>query len=322
MPLTPFHFGPSLLFGYLLRRRMDLVTFLVASVILDVRATLVFFGVLSGPLHGPLHNTYLGAFAVALVFAGGVFLFSRRFPSIAQWISSRPESARAVTLASVSGTWLHVTLDAITHAGMQPFYPLAGNPLYGLIGFFTIYGLCVLAFVVFVGVTGISAIRKRWKRDVVHDESKERMKKTTVMAGIVLGVVLGVVVAAGASATIDSVQGIDTPDVTVERINSTHAAVTWTTEKPTHGYLTISVSRQCGPAWGQRTQINKINDSSLTRTHLITAPIYELHTTNVNLAAVPGNGPLKWYHVEAVTAGEGERVGTPIVSRNLSQTCQ
>lgn len=35
MPLTPFHSGPTLLFGYLLRRRMDLVTFLVASVILD-----------------------------------------------------------------------------------------------------------------------------------------------------------------------------------------------------------------------------------------------------------------------------------------------
>ena len=128
MPFTPFHFGPALLFGYSLRRRMNLVTFLIANVITDVRATLVFFGVLAGPLHGSLHNTYLGAFAVALVFAGGVLLFSRQFPRLAQRMSSQSESAKAVVLASVSGTWLHTTFDAFLHPDMQPFYPLSGNP--------------------------------------------------------------------------------------------------------------------------------------------------------------------------------------------------
>jgi hypothetical protein len=60
MPVTPFHFGPALLIEYLLRRRIDLGTFLIASVITDVRAMLVFFGLLPEPLHGPFHQTYLG----------------------------------------------------------------------------------------------------------------------------------------------------------------------------------------------------------------------------------------------------------------------
>lgn len=123
MPFTPFHFGPGFLFGYPLRRRMDFVTFLIANVIVDVRATLVFFGFLSGPLHGPLH-TYLGAFVLALVLSGSVLLFFRRFPEIAQRISSRPGSVAAVVLASIAGTWLHVTLDAILYPAMEPFYPL------------------------------------------------------------------------------------------------------------------------------------------------------------------------------------------------------
>lgn len=162
MPFTPFHFGPGLLFGYPLRHRMDFVTFLIANVIVDVRATLVFFEILSGPLHGLLH-TYLGAFALAVVLAGSVLLFSRWFPTIAQQVSSRPESVPAVALASIAGTWLHVTLDAILYPEMQPFSPFSGNPWYGLASVFTIYGLCALAFLIGGSVAGISVVWKRWQ---------------------------------------------------------------------------------------------------------------------------------------------------------------
>lgn len=321
MPLTPFHFGPSLLVGYLLRRRMDFVTFLVASVITDLRATLVFFGVLSGPRHGLLHNTYLGSFAVALVFAGIVLLLFRRFPSIAQHVSSRPVSAKSVTLASISGTWLHVTLDVFTHSsGMQPFYPLLGNPLYGLVGPFTIYGLCVLGFLLFGGIVSVRAIRTVREHGFAYYTSDGRIWKTTLVVGIVVGVVAGAVGAAGTAALIDTVSGISSPDVTFERVNDTHAAVTWTTEKPTRGYLITSVSHQCGPAWGNRTTVNRINDSSVTRTHLVIAPIYDLQS-QANRTNVSGETSLKWYQVTAMAVGDSETIGTSVVSRNLSGSC-
>jgi hypothetical protein len=131
---------------------------------------------------------------------------------------------------------------------------------------------------------------------------------------------LGVVVTTGTTAILNSLLGIGTFDVTVERINSTHAAISWTTEQPTHGYIKTYVSHQCGPAWGNRTTVNIINDSSVTRTHLIVAPIYDVNAS-VNLTDVPGNGPVKWYRVEAVSAGDVERIGMSLVNRNLSQAC-
>lgn len=169
MPFTPFHFGPALLVGYPLRRRIDFGTFLLANVITDVRATLVFFDVLSAPRHGMVHNSYLGAFVVALGLAGSVLLFARQYPTTAHEISSRPESVTAVTLASVAGTWLHTTLDAFHHPDMQPFYPLPGNPLYELTSYLTfsedvlVYGGCALAFLLAGGLIGISAVWKRWQ---------------------------------------------------------------------------------------------------------------------------------------------------------------
>lgn len=50
---------------------------------------------------------------------------------------------------------------------------------------------------------------------------------------IVVGVVLGMVIVAGpigALAAIDELNGPDAPDASVERINDTHAAVSWTTD--------------------------------------------------------------------------------------------
>lgn len=321
MPLTPFHFGPILLFGYLLRRRMDLVTFLIASVILDVRASLVFFGILPGPNHGLFHNTYLGALVVALGFAGCVLLFFRQFPSIAQKLSTRPESVKYITIASVAGTWSHVTLDAFTHSEMQPFYPLAGNPLYHLISPFLVYGLCMLAFLVFAGIAVVLIIQDIRKNGVTHNGSPKRMQKISLVLGVVIGIVVGMLAIIGVTSILNELLGISTFDVTIERINSTHAAVSWTTEQPTHGYIKTYVSHQCGPAFGKRVTINIINDSSFTRTHLIVAPIYDMKA-NINVTDIPGTGSLKSYRVEAVSAGEIEKVGVSILHRNLSQMCQ
>jgi hypothetical protein len=70
------------------------------------------------------------------------------------------------------------------------------------------------------------------------------MEKPSLVAGILLGVVV-VVGFIGASTAYDKLVGPGNLDVTVERINATHAAVSWTTDKPTYGYLRASVSYQC-----------------------------------------------------------------------------
>ena len=68
VPFTPFHLGPGLLFGLLLFSYVDLPTFLVASVAVDIEPLLVLSLNLRYPLHGYLH-TFLGRTIVAFLLA-------------------------------------------------------------------------------------------------------------------------------------------------------------------------------------------------------------------------------------------------------------
>lgn len=144
------------------------------------------------------------------------------------------------------------------------------------------------------------------------------MEIRSLIVGIVIA---GVVVAGavGATSVWDSLQGPVITDVSVERLNDTHAAVAWATEKPTYGYISTDVHRHCGSGWG----INMINDSSFTQTHLVIAPIYELNRSRVNQSSVPGNKSLWMYHV-TVSAWreprpEGASAGIKrILTRNIS----
>jgi hypothetical protein len=78
MPLTPFHLGPGLFIPLLLLNIMDLPTFLIASVIMDIEPILVLSLALQYPLHGFLH-TFLGGSIVALVLIVVMFRFRKLF---------------------------------------------------------------------------------------------------------------------------------------------------------------------------------------------------------------------------------------------------
>lgn len=149
------------------------------------------------------------------------------------------------------------------------------------------------------------------------------MEIKSVIVGIAIA---GIVVAGfvGVTTAIDKLNGIDTSDVTVERINETHAVVSWTTEeKPTRGSIRIAASREvngkCGRAWGETFKIFK--DSSKSRTHLMIVPLYDIDLPHSNYTAVPGNGSLKWYEVRAVSMSDGETVFNDFQRHNLSQAC-
>lgn len=139
---------------------------------------------------------------------------------------------------------------------------------------------------------------------------------------LIVGVVIaGVVVAGvvGASSVVDSIQGPEITDVSVERLNSTHAAVAWATEKPTYGYITTYVHRHCGSGYA----ISTINDSTFGRVHTVIAPIYKLNRSLVNRSSVPGNKSL-WKYEVSISAWreprpEGASAGIEyILTRNIS----
>ncbi|MFB6116799.1 MAG: metal-dependent hydrolase [Candidatus Nanosalina sp.] len=146
MPFTPFHFGPALLIGFLAWKYLDFPTFVAASVIVDLRATLVFFDLLSGKLHGPMH-TFAGAFLTAFVLSCMVYLLRDiRSWAMALFRLEQGFSVRKVLAAAFSGIFLHIVLDSILYADIRPFWPLQANPFLarGLYG--EVYLFCLIGF--------------------------------------------------------------------------------------------------------------------------------------------------------------------------------
>jgi len=152
IPFTPLHLGPALLFGLPLRRYLHAPTFIVANVIVDIEPFLVLLLSLPYPLHGYLHTFLL---ASILGIGLGYLMFMLEAPLLPYYKALLLEGDRRLGLksfmaASVSGTILHVLLDAPLYSDIRPFYPITTNPLYNPSISLLINGFCILA-----GIAGI-----------------------------------------------------------------------------------------------------------------------------------------------------------------------
>jgi hypothetical protein len=152
MPFTPFHLGPALSLGLPLRRYVHVPTFIVANVIVDVEPFLVLQYGLNYPLHGYLH-TFLLSFVVGLLLGYAMFILERFLKPIYKTLLLETGSSlnlKSFLLSGALGTMLHVLLDSPLYAAIQPFYPLATNPLYNPALAIEVYSLCV-----WMGIFGI-----------------------------------------------------------------------------------------------------------------------------------------------------------------------
>jgi len=146
MPFTPFHLGPALLFGLLLFPYLDLPTFLVSNVIVDLEPFLILFLGLPRPLHGPFHSYTLGTL-VALGTAMAMLLVKPLTrPIMSIFRLGQESSPRRVFVTALLGIYLHLTLDAFVYPEMHLLYPLQPNPLLGLFSSESVYLFCSLSF--------------------------------------------------------------------------------------------------------------------------------------------------------------------------------
>lgn len=149
MPFTPFHLGPALLIGLFLRDRIDLPTFLAASVIIDFRAAMVLFGVLERPLHGFFHT-----FAFSSVVGIGLAYFAYRSRNYSEIFLKtlkleKTELFKKYVYAGIAGVWTHITLDSFLYTDIQPFFPFSYNPFLEAISVpsSAIYRVCILSMI-------------------------------------------------------------------------------------------------------------------------------------------------------------------------------
>ena len=149
MPLTPFHLGPGLLIGEVFEKRINMISILLASILIDVRAIFCcFFIECTGRFHGPLH-TIIGATVIALLIAIMVWSLKiqlKKFTDVFKIKNSY--SSSSIILGSFIGTWLHIILDSFMHSDIIPFWPIKSNLLLGMISNGTNYLLCTIALII------------------------------------------------------------------------------------------------------------------------------------------------------------------------------
>jgi len=129
VPITPFHFGPGVLFAGAAPRRVSLIAFVAANCITDVESI---YNVLTNhfPYHRFLH-TFVGA-AVVTVLTIALFLFSRQLARkvpLPNWFSWQQLTLGPVAVGALLGSFSHIVLDGVMHADMRPFSPWSdANP--------------------------------------------------------------------------------------------------------------------------------------------------------------------------------------------------
>ena len=148
MPFTPFHLGPGLALGMLLRNWINIPAILLASIIVDVRSVYCFF-IGNCQLHGFFH-TFLGATILGLLVIALIWSFRTPLSKISKILKIEQDySLQSIAAGALIGVWVHITLDAFLYPEMHPFWPIEGNaPLLGVLSNPAVYGLCMIGFLI------------------------------------------------------------------------------------------------------------------------------------------------------------------------------
>ncbi len=177
MPFTLYHFGPGLLIGLIFLSFIDLPTFLIASLIVDIEPFLVLFFNLNYPLHGFFHS-FLGGTIIALILTVIMIKIREFFTPIMSFFKIEQEiSFKKILLASLLGIYIHILLDSPLYTDIRPFFPLDFNPFYSTVNLTgLLYAICVWCFltglIVYIIRLSIYAIKNRRKNHNSHKNNK------------------------------------------------------------------------------------------------------------------------------------------------------
>jgi membrane-bound metal-dependent hydrolase YbcI (DUF457 family) len=159
MPFTPFHLGPGAIFKAIGGRHFSFMVFGGSQVLMDIEPLI---GLLQDKpvLHGYTH-TLAGALLIGLV-AG---IIGRPVSAAVLRlldVDHAPFTWRAAFAGAFAGTFSHIALDALMHADIRPWWPLAqGNGLLGLTPVGVLHLLCVALGVLGAGVVALRARQSR-----------------------------------------------------------------------------------------------------------------------------------------------------------------
>ncbi|TXT54427.1 MAG: conserved membrane protein of unknown function [Promethearchaeota archaeon] len=180
MPFTPYHFGPGFMLGFIFFSVFDLLTFLIASVIVDIEPLFVMLFNLNYPLHGFLHS-FLGGSILALPLSLIMYKIKPYFNPILEIFKLGQDVKLYKTiLASFIGVYFHIFLDSFLYTDIQPFFPFDLNPLYNVLSSSVIYAFCewsfFIAFFLYLAYIGYILISEYKKPDEDTNSESNNME--------------------------------------------------------------------------------------------------------------------------------------------------
>jgi membrane-bound metal-dependent hydrolase YbcI (DUF457 family) len=162
MPFTPFHFGVALpfIFWDWKKKRIDVISALIGTVIVDIRAIYLFLFTSRSDFHGFLHS-FLSAIILGIL--AGIFVHLTRkqwniLLKLGKW--EQETSLLSKIIVACVFTTSHIFLDAALYGegimAMEPLWPFAsGNLLYQWLESSVVHAICVygflLGFIEFLG---------------------------------------------------------------------------------------------------------------------------------------------------------------------------
>jgi membrane-bound metal-dependent hydrolase YbcI (DUF457 family) len=160
MPMTPYHFGPAGLIGFIFRKWIDLPVFVLANIAIDVEVLLVNLMNLGLPHHRLAHTFLIGA-AIGAIW--GLVAYSG-LPILA-WLMKTiripyQTSAKKMIISGILGIWFHVLLDGIYHYDVMPFWPVKRNYLFNLLSHNQIEWICIVCLGIFILLYALSLKRQ------------------------------------------------------------------------------------------------------------------------------------------------------------------
>ena len=171
MPYTPYHFGPSALIGFLLRKWVDIPVFVLANLAIDLEILVV-------EILRPKHFVPRYAHTLMLGTVVGIIwgVVAHFFKGVFRWVMEKIQlpyktSMSKMIVSAIFGAWVHVLIDGLYRSDVRLFWPSKlTNPLArfskGEVGF-----LCVMcfiaAFVVYVWI-----LAKKPKKAPAHKGEK------------------------------------------------------------------------------------------------------------------------------------------------------
>ncbi|PKL51234.1 MAG: hypothetical protein CVV39_00210 [Planctomycetes bacterium HGW-Planctomycetes-1] len=166
MPVTPYHFGPAGLIGYIFRKWIDLPVFVLANVIIDVEVLLNRFMDLGRPIHRLGHTFLIGA-----VIGAGWGLAAYTAMPIFKWFMEKISipyrtNAFKMIISGILGIWFHVLIDGIYHYDVIPFWPMKKNHFWRLLTKNQVEWICIACMAILIVLYIFSLKRQSVKKTI------------------------------------------------------------------------------------------------------------------------------------------------------------